>query len=99
MPECRNGLCQDVPSADDIGVAHVIASDTSKHLSVAVAPIVLTTCGACSGSASRIDGKWPNTVFRCQTFDPLPHPPICPRGGGLTKSLSSGFRFSFLQPN
>src|SRR5262252_9048265 len=31
-PEFREGLCQDVSSADEIGVAYVIAGDTSKHL-------------------------------------------------------------------
>jgi len=46
MPECRNGLCQDIPSADEIGIAPVIAGDTSEHLSLAVAPVLLTTCGA-----------------------------------------------------
>ena len=44
-PECRKGLCQDVSSADEIGITLVIAGDTSKHLSLAVAPIVLATCG------------------------------------------------------
>src|SRR5262252_5665677 len=96
-PEFREGLCQDVSSADEIGVAYVIAGDTSKHLSLAVAPIVLTTCGTCSGSASRIDSNRQNTVFRCQAFDPLPHPPICPRGGGFAKALASGFGCPFLQ--
>ena len=65
----------------------MIAGDTLEHLSGAVAPIVLTTCGISSGNASRIDGDRPNTVFRRQTFDPLPHPPIGPRGGGLRKFL------------
>jgi hypothetical protein len=64
-------LGQDVSSADEIGIALVIAGDTSKHLSHAVAPIVLTTSGTCSGGASRIDSNGPNTVFPCQRFDPL----------------------------
>ena len=51
MPECRKGLNQDVSSADESGIALVIAGDTSKHLSLAVAPIVLTTSGTCSGGA------------------------------------------------
>ena len=51
MPECRKGLSQDVSSADESGIALVIAGDTSKHLSLAVAPIVLTTSGTCSGGA------------------------------------------------
>ena len=55
-PECRKGLGQDVSSADEIGIACVIAGDTAEHLSLAVAPIVLTTSGTCSGGASRIDG-------------------------------------------
>ena len=84
------GLCRDVSSADNVGVARVIAGDTSKHLSLAVAPIVLTTYWACSGGAPRIDSKRQNTVFRRQTLDPLPHPPICPRGGGFAKILASG---------
>jgi len=42
-------------SADDISIAVVIAGDR-KHLSLAVAPIVLTTSRTCSGGASRIDG-------------------------------------------
>jgi hypothetical protein len=44
-PECRKGLGQDVSRADEIGIALVIAGDTAKHLSLAVAPIVLTTSG------------------------------------------------------
>ena len=71
-PECRKGLGQDVLRADEIGIALVIAGDTAKHLSLAVAPIVLTTSGTCSGGASRIDGNWQDTVLQCQTFDPLP---------------------------
>ena len=51
MPECRKGLGQDVSSADESGIALVIAGDKSKHLSLAVAPIVLTTSGTCSGGA------------------------------------------------
>jgi hypothetical protein len=47
----RKGLNQDVSSADESGIALVIAGDTSKHLSLAVAPIVLTTSGTCSGGA------------------------------------------------
>ena len=66
-PECRKGLGQDVSSADEIGIALVIAGDTSKHLSVAVAPIVLTTNRTCSGGAPRIDGNRQNTVLRRQT--------------------------------
>jgi hypothetical protein len=50
-PECRKGLGQDVLRADEIGIALVIAGDTAKHLSLAVAPIVLTTSGTCSGGA------------------------------------------------
>jgi hypothetical protein len=46
-PECRKGFGQDVSSADEIGIAPVIAGDTSKHLSLAVAPIVLTTGVGC----------------------------------------------------
>src|SRR5215470_9716051 len=52
-PEGRKGLGQGVSSADEIGVALVIAGDTSKHLRAAVAPIVLTTSGTCSGGATR----------------------------------------------
>jgi hypothetical protein len=37
-PECRKGLGQDVLRADEIGIALVIAGDTAKHLSLAVAP-------------------------------------------------------------
>jgi hypothetical protein len=72
-PECHNGLGQDVSSADEIGIALVIAGDTSKRLSLAVAPIVLTTSATCSGGASRIDGNWQNTFsnarhsIRCLT--------------------------------
>jgi transposase len=51
-PECRKGLSRDVSSADEIGIALVVAGDTSKHLCLAVAPIVLTTSGTCSGGAS-----------------------------------------------
>jgi Putative transposase of IS4/5 family (DUF4096) len=82
-PECRKGLGQDVSSADEIGIALMAAGDISKHLSVAVAPIVLSTNGTCSGGAPRIDGDRLNTVLRRQTFDPLPHRPIRPRGGGF----------------
>src|SRR6201984_3730342 len=88
-PECRKGLGQDVSRADEIGIALVIAGDTAKHLSLAVAPIVLTTSGTCSGGASRIDGNWQDTVLQCQTFDPLPHPPMRPRGGGEGKACVS----------
>jgi hypothetical protein len=95
-PECRKGLGQDVSSADEIGIALVIAGDTSKQFSVAVAPIVLTTNGTCSGSASRIDGNRQNTVLRRQTFNPLPHPPICPRGGGFAKVIASLLRLASL---
>jgi hypothetical protein len=55
----------------------------------AVAPIVLATSGTCSGGAARIDSNWQNTVFPCQKFDPLPHPPISPRGGGSAAVLAS----------
>ena len=97
MPECRNGLCQDIPSADEISIAYVIAGDTSEHLSLAVAPVLLTTCGACPGGASRIDSDRPHTVLRRQTFNPLSHLPICPRGGGFAEVLASRFGFAFLQ--
>jgi len=70
-PECCKGLGQDVSSAAEIRIACVIARDTAKHLSLTVAPIVLTTSGTCSGGASRIDGDRQNAVFRRQTFDPL----------------------------
>ena len=60
-PECRTGLDQDVSSADEIGIALVIAGDTAKHLSLAVAPIVLSTSGTCSGGGPRIDGHWQDT--------------------------------------
>ena len=63
-PECRTGLGQKVSSADEVGMALVIAGDTSKPLSGAVAPIVLTTGGTCSGGASRTDSNWQNTVSR-----------------------------------
>ena len=56
-PEYRTGLGQDVSSADEIGITLVIAGDTAKHLSRAVAPIVLTTSGTCSGGAARIDSN------------------------------------------
>jgi len=92
----RTGLGQGVSRADEIGIALVIAGDTSKHLCVAVAPIVLTTSGTCSGGARRIDGNRQNTVFRRQTFDPLPHPPICPRGSGFAKVLASVLRLASL---
>ena len=69
-PGCRKGLGQDVSSADEIGIALVIAGDTAKHLSLAVAPIVLSTSGTCSGGGPRIDGTWQDTVLQCQTFDP-----------------------------
>jgi hypothetical protein len=68
-PECRKGLGQDVSSADEIGIALVITGETSKRFSLAVAPIVLTTSGTCSGGASRIDGNWQNTLLQCQAFD------------------------------
>jgi hypothetical protein len=96
-PACRKGLRQDVSSVDEIGIALVIAGDTSKQFSLAVAPIVLTTNGTCSGGASRIDGNRPNRVLRRQTFDPLPHPPIRPRGGGFTKIPASGWRLASVQ--
>ena len=90
-------LGQDVSSADEIGIARVIAGDTSKHLSCAVAPIVLTTSGTCSGDASRIDSNGPNTVFPCRRFDPLSYPPIRPRGGGYAEVLASAFGFASFQ--
>jgi hypothetical protein len=91
------GVGQDVSSADEIGIAYVIAADTAKHLSLAVAPIVLTSNGTCSGGASRIDGDRQNAVFRRQTIDPLPHRPIRPRRGGFAEVLASGCGFAFLQ--
>ena len=97
MPECRKSLDRNIPSADEIGVAHVIASDTSEYLCLAVAPVLLTTFGACPGGASRIDRNGPNTVLRRQTFDPLSHPPIHPRGGGYAKIPTSRFGFAGLQ--
>src|SRR5215467_4526932 len=69
-PEYRAGLGQDVSTADEIGIALVIAGDTSNPLSRPVVPIVLTTGGPCSGGASRIDSNGPSTVFPCQRFDP-----------------------------
>jgi hypothetical protein len=51
----------------------------------------------CSGGASRIDGNWQDTVLQCQTFDPLPHPPIRPRGGGDAKDLASPSGFASFQ--
>ena len=96
-PECRKGRGQDVSSADEIGIACVIAGDTAKHLCLAVASIVLTTSGTCSGGASRIDGDRQNAVFRRQTFDPLPHPPIRRRRGGVAEVFASGCGFAFLQ--
>ena len=96
-PACRKGLGQEVSSADEIGIAVVIAGDTGKHLCLAVAPIVLTTSRTCSGGASRIDSNWQDTVLPCQTFDPLPHPPIGPRGGGDAKGLASTLRFASYQ--
>ena len=75
----------------------MIAGDTSKRLSRAVAPIVLTTSGTCSGGASRIDSNGPNTVFPCQRFDPLSRPPIRPRGGGDPEVLASALGFASFQ--
>jgi len=76
MPECRKSLDRNTPRADEIGVAHVIASDTSECLCLAVAPVLLTTFGAGPGGASRIDRNGPNTILRRQTFDPLSDLPI-----------------------
>jgi hypothetical protein len=56
-PECRKGLGQDVSSADEIGIALMAAGDTSKHLSVAVAPIVLSTNGTCSPTKNGGEGS------------------------------------------
>src|SRR5215831_603123 len=56
-----------------------------KHLSLAVAPIVLTTRRTCSrgrrGSTTIGKTRFPDA----SQFDPLLHPSICPRGGGYGK--------------
>jgi len=96
-PRVPQGLGQDVSSADEIGIALVIGGDTGKHLRLAVAPIVLSTNRTCSGGGPRIDGNWQDTVLQCQTFDPLSHPPIGPRGGGDAKVLASALRFASFQ--
>jgi hypothetical protein len=55
--QAREGLGQDVSSVDTIGITLVIAGDPSKHPSLALAPIVLSASGTCSGGASRIDAN------------------------------------------
>jgi hypothetical protein len=57
-PECHKGLGREVSSADEIGIANAIAGDTSKHVSLAVAPIVLTANGTCSAHRRRIVRCW-----------------------------------------
>ena len=91
-PAGRKGLGQDVSSADEIGIALVIAGDTGNHLCLAVAPTFQS-----SGGGPRIDANWQDTVLQCQTFDPLSHPPIGPRGGGDAKVLASALRFAAFQ--
>ena len=91
-PAGRKGLGQDVSSADEIGIALVIAGDTGNHLCLAVAPTFQS-----SGGGPRIDANWQDTVLKCQTFDPLSHPPIGPRGGGDAKVLASALRFASFQ--
>jgi hypothetical protein len=61
MPECHKGLGQDVSSADEIGIALVIAGDRSKQLSLAVAPIVLTA-SLPIGINYRSDPEWDQKV-------------------------------------
>jgi hypothetical protein len=91
-------------SAGDISIALVIAGDRKhlrsktpsientfdrKHLSLAVAPIVLTTSRTYSGGASRINGDRQNTVFPTPDIRSVAHPPISPRGGGDADVLAS----------
>ena len=75
-------------SADDISIALAIAGDR-KHFSLAVAPIVLTTSGTCSGGASRIDGHRHNTVFPTPDIRCVAHQPLSPRGGGDAEAPAS----------
>jgi hypothetical protein len=96
-PACRKGLGQDASSADENGIAFMIAGDPSKHRSLAAVPIVITTSGTCSGGASWIDGDQPNAVFRRLTVDPPPDPPATPRRGDFAEALASGSGCSSLQ--
>jgi len=96
-PECRHGTSEDVPCADKVGIAAVIAANAPEHLSRAVAPILRTTFGAGTGRASRIDSDKPHTVILCQLLDPLSHAPVCPRSGGFAETLASSFLLASLE--
>jgi hypothetical protein len=89
-PECRKGLGQDVSSADEIGIARVIAGDTSKtspsRLRRSSSPQAGHVREVPLGSTAI--GK---TRFSDARHSPLPHPPIGPRGGGFAEVLASGF--------
>ena len=92
MPECRKGLRQDVSSADESGIALVIAGDTSKHLSLAVAPIVLTTSGTCSGGAFSDRRQSAKHGFPRPDIRSAASPAGRSKGGGFAEVLSSGLR-------
>jgi Inorganic pyrophosphatase len=88
-PECRKGLVK-------MFRAPTKSASPSCRRRYIETPL---PCGCAdrSGGASRIDGNRQNTVLRRQAFDPLPHPPIRPRGGGFAKVFTSGWRFASLQ--
>jgi hypothetical protein len=81
-------MSEDIPRADKIGIAAVIAANASEHLFHAVAPVLRTTFGTDAGRASRIDGDKPHTVILRQLLDPLTHAPVCPRSGGFAETLA-----------
>jgi hypothetical protein len=62
-PECRDGTSEDIPRADKIGIAAVIAANAPEHLSRAVAPILSSTLGTGAGRASRIETRERNTYI------------------------------------
>jgi hypothetical protein len=76
-PECRKGLGQDVSSADEIGLARVIAGDTSKSSPSRLrrsslpqagqeVPLGLTAIGKTRFSDARHSIRRPVTVYRNQ---------------------------------
>jgi len=87
------GLGQDVSSADEIGIARVIACDTPKHLSLTVAPIILTTAGHVRevplGSTAIGKTRLSDTRHSIR--------PVGRKGGGFAQVLASGLGFASLQ--
>jgi hypothetical protein len=77
-------------------MACATAGQTTKLLSFAVFFMRRSAIGTGSGSVGRINSHKTNTVLLSFVFDPVEHPPVCPRRHSFTKRFASALLFATL---